>query len=189
MRRQEALAHACDAVVHSGDGSVRTFSGRALGVLLTDQTSVRLDQSGGLGGSHACLASGLLREVTRTQFMRGSTHTGERWRNCCNVWGCRRRTIVSRTAFGLSRDRDQRNRCRPQEPGHSLSNSSNIHPTLAGSAAATLSFVDPSRSRIEKCDGVQATCTLSTSGSADAGPHSNAMQSCPVSIGSAGCFS
>ena len=89
------------------------------------------------------------REVTRTQFMRDSTHSGERW-------GSRRWTIGSRTSFGLSRVRVQRKRGRPQEPGLCLRN---YFPSLIRAAAWG-----------ERCDGVQATCTLSAPGSADAGP-------------------
>ena len=84
-----------------------------------------------------------LREVTRAQFMRDSTQSGGRWRNCCNAWGSRRWTTVSRTSFRLSRDGVQRNRCRPREPGHCLRNSSGIHPILAELAAAILAFIDP----------------------------------------------
>ena len=93
------------------------FSARALGY-----STGRSDAVGSLGSTRwswriSCL-SGVwssakpLRGVTRTQFMRDSTHSGERKRVCCNAWGSRRWTFGSRTSIGLSRDGVQRSRCR-----------------------------------------------------------------------------
>ena len=95
----------------------------------------------GVWASARLSSSKPLREVTRTQFMCDSTHSGGRWRNCCNAWGSSRWTIGSRTSFRLSRDKVQRNRCRPGEPQHCLHNFRGIHPILAGQAAAILSFI------------------------------------------------
>ena len=60
-RRQEALAHARDAVVHGGYLEYGPLSTRALGGLLADQTPlVRLDEPDGL--SRISCMSGLLLE-------------------------------------------------------------------------------------------------------------------------------
>ena len=89
--------------------------------------SSRISCMSGVWSSAGMNSTKPLREVARTQFMLDSTHSGGRWRNCCNAWRSRRWTSGSRTSTELL---------------SSLRNSSGVHPNLAGWAAAILSFID-----------------------------------------------